>query len=113
MLGQYVEIAVDAAIAYAAYYFFGWIGFAIWTSIVVTRFLAQLVRDQRAIAKVLLERLPDRCGFCHREIVDEGGVFDEDGIYHSTCADKLESLEELREEAGVRSSEAIHKPQPR
>jgi hypothetical protein len=30
----------------------------------------------------LLSRLSDRSAFCHREIVDEGGVLDEDGIYH-------------------------------
>ena len=60
--------------------------------------------------KTLLSRLPDRCAFCHREIVDEGGVFDEQRIYHAACSDKLESLEGLRKEAGVPLSEAIHKP---
>jgi len=50
---------------------------------------------------------------CHREMVDEGGIVDEEGIYHEACMDKLESLEELRKEAGVPSLEAIHKPKVR
>jgi hypothetical protein len=49
---------------------------------------------------------------CHREIVDEGGVFDEEGIYYEKCLDKLDSLEELRKEAGVSAREAIHRPRP-
>jgi hypothetical protein len=30
---------------------------------------------------------------CHREIVDEGGIIDDDGesIYHEKCVDKLET----------------------
>jgi hypothetical protein len=34
---------------------------------------------------------------CHREIVDEGGIMDDDlegelGIYHEACHEKLESI---------------------
>jgi hypothetical protein len=45
--------------------------------------------------------------------VDEGGILDEDSIYHEACLEKLESLEELRKEAGVPLSEAIHRPEVR
>jgi len=111
---QYVgELVGDAVVAYVAYRLFGWIGFAVWTLFVMTHFLYQLLIVQRTMSATLLSRLPDRCAFCHREIVDEAGVFDEEGIYHQTCSDKLNSLEELREEAGVRYSEAIQRPQPR
>jgi len=110
MWKAYTEIAIDVAVAFAAYYFFGWIGFALWVLFVFSWFAVQLIRDQRTMMQTLLSRLPDRCAFCHREIVDEGGVFDDEGIYHSACFDKLEGLEDLRIEAGVPSSEAIHKP---
>ena len=92
MLKRYVEIGVDAAVACTAYYLFGWIGFAVWAFFVISWFLIQLVGDQRTIMNTLLSRLPDRCAFCHREIVDEGGVFDEEGIYHKACADKRDFL---------------------
>jgi hypothetical protein len=113
MLKRYIEIAVDVAVAYGAYYLFGWIGLALVVFFVLSWFCIQLIESQRAVRDTLLSRLPDRCTFCHREIVDEGGVFDEDGIYHAACADKLESLEGLRKEAGVLASKAIHKPKPR
>ncbi len=113
MMKRYVEIAVDVAVAFAAYYFLGWIGFALWTLFVVSWFATKLISNQQVIMKTLLSRLPDRCAFCHREIVDEGGVFDDAGIYHGACLDKLESLEELRKETGVSSAEAIHKPRVR
>lgn len=104
---------MDTALAAAAYYFLGWIGFAVWAFFVVGRYAVQLVGYQRTMTQTMLSRLPDRCAFCHREIVDEGGVFDEDGIYHTACSEKLESLEGLRVEAGVPASQAIHKPQSR
>jgi hypothetical protein len=106
-LKQYVGIAVDVAFACGAYRLFGWIGFAVWCFLNLSLFASQLMEHQQLISKTLLSRLPDRCAFCHREIVDEGGVFDEEGIYHETCLEKLDSLEELRKEAGVRYSEAI------
>jgi hypothetical protein len=107
---RYIEIAVNTAGAYGAFYFFGWIGFAIWVFIVMCLFSVQITNNQQVIKNTLLSRLPDRCAFCHREIVDEGGIFDEDSIYHKRCIEKLESLEELRKEAGVRASEAVHRP---
>jgi len=113
MLKRYLEISIDVAVGFAAYFFFGWIGFALWALFVVSNFCIQLVADQRAIMQTLLSRLPDRCALCHREIVDEGGVLDEDGIYHDACADKLDSLEGLRKEAGVPLSEATHRPRVR
>jgi hypothetical protein len=109
MLKRYAELAADAAVAYAAYRLFGWIGFAVWSLFVISRFLADFVSHQHVIETTLLSRLPDRCAFCHREIVDEGGTFDEHGIYHEACIEKLESLEALRKEAGVPLSEAIHR----
>jgi hypothetical protein len=113
MLKRYAEIGADVAIAWVAFHLFGWIGLTLWTLFVISWFATQLISNQQTIMKTLLSRLPDRCAFCHREIVDEGGVFDEDGIYHAACSDKLDSLEGLRREAGVPSTEAIHKPKAR
>lgn len=111
-LKQYIEIAVDVAFACGAYRLFGWIGFAVWCFFNLSLFASRLMEHQQLISKTLLSRLPDRCAFCHREIVDEGGTFDEEGIYHEACLEKLDSLEELRKEAGVPYSEAIHRPKP-
>jgi hypothetical protein len=113
MLRRYAEIGADVAIASVAYYLAGWVGFALWTLFVISWFATQLISNQQVIMNTVLSRLPDRCTFCHREIVDEGGVFDEEGIYHAACSEKLDSLEGLRREAGVPLSEAIHKPTPR
>ncbi len=109
----YIEIAIDVAIAYLMFYFFGWIGFALAAFFVVALLGGRLINSQRLILRTLLSRLPDRCAFCHREIVDEGGILDEDSIYHEKCVDKLESLESLRKEAGVPISQAIHLPRSR
>jgi hypothetical protein len=106
-------VGFNVVIAFVAYRFLGWLGFGVWVFFVISMFAVQMITTQKTTLNSLLSRLPDRCAFCHREIVDEGGVFDHDGIYHSACSDKLESLEELRREAGVRASEAIHKTQPR
>ncbi len=93
MLKRYIEIGIDAAVAWIAYYLFGWIGFAVWALFVISHFLSQLFGDQRIIMNTLLSRLPDRCAFCHREIVDEGGLVDEEGmIYHEACSDKRDSF---------------------
>lgn len=113
MLKRYVEIGADAAATYVAYYLFGWIGLAFWAVFLICWFATQLIGNQQVIINTLLSRLPDRCAFCHREIVDEGGILDEDSIYHDACLEKLESLEELRKEAGVPLSEAIHRPKLR
>jgi hypothetical protein len=109
---QYLEVGFDTVVAYAAHRFFGWIGFGVWVFFVISVFAIKMITAQKTTLNTLLSRLPDRCAFCHREIVDEGGVFDHEGIYHSACSDKPESLEELRREAGAKASEAIHKPQP-
>lgn len=113
MWKRYAEIAIDVAIAFAAYRFLGWIGFALWTLFVLMHIGTHVAGNQQVIMKTLLSRLPDRCAFCHREILDEGGVFDEVGIYHAACSDKLEGLEGLHREAGVPYSEAIHNPRKR
>ncbi len=110
---RYIEVGVNAAFASGAYYLVGWIGVAGWAIVVISWSLTQLIDDQRIIMNTLLSRLPDRCAVCHREIVDEGGVVDKEGIYHGACAHKLDSLEELRKDAGVPASEAIHRPRPR
>ena len=113
MKNRYPEIVIDVVLAGTFYHFWGWIGFALFAFVVLSWFFLQLIDTQNVTMKTLLSRLPDRCAFCHREIVDEGGVFDEDGIYHAACSDKLESLEDLRKEAGVTSAEAIQKPRLR
>ena len=113
MLKRYVEVGVDAAVAYGAYYLFGWVGLAIWVVFLLGWYFTQLISAQQTALNTLLSRLPDRCAFCHREILDESGIFNEEGTYHAVCLEKLESLESLREEAGVPLSEAIHKPRPR
>jgi hypothetical protein len=113
VLKRSIGIALGAVVAYAAYYLFGWIGLAIWAVIVITWFATQLISNQQVIMNTLLSRLPDRCAICHREIVDEGGIFDEEGIYHEACLEKIESLKELRIEAGEPSSGATHKPKVR
>ena len=110
---RYFEIGLDAAVGVGLYYLVGWIGVVGWAFFVAVLFLSQLLTNQRAILGILTSRLPDRCAFCHREIFDEGGIFDEEGIYHAVCIDKLDSLEEHRRIAGVPSSESIHKPQPK
>ncbi len=107
---QYVEIGLDVLIAFIAYYFGHWIGFALFVFFVFCVFAVQMIQAQKTTMNTLLSRLPDRCAFCHREIVDEAGSVDAEGIYHNACSDKLEALEDLRKEAGVPSSEAIHKP---
>lgn len=109
MLKRNVKIAVDVAIAFAAYYFLGWIGFAVWVFFVISWFAIQLISDQKVVMSTLLSRLPDRCTMCHREIVDEGGIIYEEGIYHEACSEKMDALEELRKDAGVPSPEAMHK----
>ena len=110
---KYLEVGLNAAVAVGLYYLFGWIGVVAWAFFVAVLFLSQLLTNQQAILRILTSRLPDRCAFCHREILDEGGIFDEEGIYHAACIDKRDSLEEHRRIAGVPSSESIHKPQPK
>jgi len=104
---QWIEASIEAAIAYAAYYLFGWIGLAIYVVFLMVLFATQFASNQQALTKILLSRLPNRCVVCHREILDEGGVVDKDGIYHGACSDKLGALEELPREAGVKSTDAI------
>lgn len=101
MWKRYVEITVDVAIAFVAYRLVGWIGFALWAFFVFANIATHVNGNQQVMMRTLLSRLPDRCALCHREILDEGGVFDEDGIYHAVCSDKLEGLEDLRKKAGV------------
>ncbi len=96
MLKKYGTIAVDVVVAVAAYYFIGWIGLVAFVIFMFSLFFHELIQKQDVIMKTLLSRLPDRCAVCHREIVDEGGVIDDDGehIYHGTCIDKLEAFRE-------------------
>jgi hypothetical protein len=110
---RYLEVGLDAAVAVGLYYLVGWIGVVGWAFFVAVLLLSQLLTNQRAIVRILTSRLPDRCAFCHREILDEGGIVDEEGIYHAACIDTLDSLEEHRRIAGVPPSESIHKPRPK
>jgi hypothetical protein len=96
MLKRYFEIGFDVGVAGVAYYLFGWIGLALWMFFVVSVFGNRLLTDQQVIMNTLLSRLPDRCAMCHREIVDEGGIVDENGIYHEACSEKLDVIEERR-----------------
>ena len=93
-LRQYGELAVDMAVAVVAYYFLHWIGFALWAFFVLCNYGYQIANHQKTMMNTLLSRLPDRCAMCHREIVDEGGIIDDDGegIYHEKCMDKLEMI---------------------
>jgi hypothetical protein len=100
-------------LAYTAYFFLGWIGFALYSVFLVGWYGTQMIASQQVIMGTLLSRLPDRCAFCHREIVDVGGVFDEKGMYHELCSVKLDSLESLRMEEGVPFSQAIHRARAR
>lgn len=113
MVKRYIEAAIGASFAYVGYSLFGWIGLVVCVVFLILLFAGEVVRNQQMIINTLNSRLPDRCVFCHREIVDEGGLIDVEGTYHEACAEKLESLEELRKEAGVPLSEAIHRPRPR
>lgn len=110
---HYLDIGFSAAVAVGLYYFVGWIGFAVWAFIVAVLFLREFLTNLQMIRGTLTARLPHRCDFCHREIVDEGGIVDAEGIYHAACSDRLESLEEHREIAGVPPWEATHKPRPK
>ena len=110
MLNRYKEIGIDTVVAAGTYVLFGWVGVAVWAFFIVGWYATQLVANQKIIVNTLLSRLPNRCAFCHREIVDEGGVIDDEGIYHDACIEKLTSLEDLRKVAGISSSDAIHKP---
>jgi hypothetical protein len=112
-IGAFLEVGADVLIALVAYRFFGWIGFAVAVLFVFGLVAVQLIGIQRNMMNTLLSRLPDRCAFCHREIVDEGGILDDDSIYHEKCIDKLESLESLRKEAGGPISQAIRLPRSR
>lgn len=111
-LNRYLELAIDAALAGAAYAWFGWSGVAVIGFVVFAWFFLQIVENQQTHTKLLTaiySRLPDRCAFCHREIVAEGGIINEEGdVYHSVCSDKVDALESLRKEAGVPASEALH-----
>jgi len=110
---RYLEVGLDAAVAVGLYYLVGWIGVVAWAFFVAVVILSQLLTNQRAILGILTSRLPEQCAFCHREILDEGRIFDEEGTYHAACIDKLDSLEEHRRIAGTPSSESIHKAQPK
>ena len=95
-LRHYGEIALDLTIAVIAYYFLHWIGFALVSLFIVCNYGYQIANYQKTTMQTLLSRLPNRCAMCHREIVDEGGIIDDDGegIYHEKCMDKLEALRE-------------------
>jgi hypothetical protein len=87
----YAEVAGDVLLGLVAYHLGGWIGFALWVFFVIAVAFAKLVAHQEIMSKTLLSRLPDRCAMCHREIVDEGGVVDKEGIFHEVCLEKREA----------------------
>jgi formate-dependent nitrite reductase membrane component NrfD len=67
---RYIEIALDAALAGAAYAWWGWIGVAVIGFVVFSRYFFLIIENQQATVnalKAVYSRLPDRCAFCHRE----------------------------------------------
>jgi hypothetical protein len=99
-LKHYGEIALDLTIAAVAYYFWHWIGFALVALFIVCNYGYQIANYQKTMMNTLLSRLPDRCAMCHREIVDEGGITDDDGqgIYHDACMEKLDAIRSRSQE---------------
>jgi len=98
---HYGEIAIDLAVAAVAYYFLHWVGFALWAFFVLCNYGYQIASYHRTTMNTLLSRLPDRCAWCHREILDEGGIVDKEGIYHERCIEKLEALPEELPDIGT------------
>ncbi|HEU5409175.1 MAG TPA: hypothetical protein VFU48_15515 [Nitrospira sp.] len=93
---RYFFIAADVLFALLMYRLFGWIGAALWIFFVLLWVANRIYGDQHIIMETLLSRLPDRCAMCHREILDEGGIVDGDGIYHAACSDRLEVLRKIQ-----------------
>lgn len=89
---QCAAIGGDLLVVSVGFYFGRWFGFALAVVFVASVYGYQIVRALETTRDVLLSRLPDRCAMRHREIVDEGGVVNGEGIYHEACSDKLEAI---------------------
>lgn len=94
---QYIAIGADLLALFIALCFGHWVGFALAGVFLISVYAHQMLLIQQTTRDVLLSRLPERCKMCHREIVDEGGVIEEEldgefGIYHDACSEKLEAI---------------------
>jgi hypothetical protein len=94
---QFVAIGFDLLLVCVAFYFGRWFGFALAIVFLASVYGYQTLSILQTTRDVLLSRLPDRCGMCHREIVDEGGTIDidpegETKIYHEACCEKLDAM---------------------
>jgi len=94
---QVASIAFDLLVVCVAYYFWHWFGFALAVFFFASVHVLEALTIMQTTRDVLLSRLPDRCAMCHREIVDEGGIMDDDlegelRIYQEACHEKLESI---------------------
>jgi hypothetical protein len=96
---QFAAIGFDLLLVCVAFYFGRWFGFGLAVVFLASVYGCQTLSILLTTRDVLLSRLPDRCGMCHREIVDEGGTIDLDfegeaKIYHEACSDKLDAMKE-------------------
>jgi hypothetical protein len=94
---QFAAIGFDLLLVCVAFYFGRWFGFALAVMFLASIYGYQTLSILQTTRDVLLSRLPDRCGMCHREIVDEGGTIDIDleggtNIYHEACSEKLDAM---------------------
>ena len=101
---QFAATGFDLLLVCFAFYFGRWFGFALAVVFLASVCGYQILAILQTTRDVLLSRLPDRCGMCHREIVDEGGTIDidfegETKIYHEACSDKLDAMKEKEKDA--------------
>src|SRR5438045_3306844 len=99
---QYLEVGSDLLVVSIAFYFGQWFGFALAIVFLASVYGYRVLMILTTTRDVLLSRLPDRCAMCHREIVDEGGMIDEDlegetKMYHEACSEKLDAIKEKGE----------------
>jgi hypothetical protein len=96
---HFVGIGGDLLLVCVSFYFGHWFGFAVATLFITLVWEQQILAALNTTRDVLLSRLPNRCGMCHRKILDEGGTIAEDlegeaKLYHDACAEKLDAIKE-------------------
>jgi membrane protein implicated in regulation of membrane protease activity len=99
-----LDIGFELFLAFLAYKFLGWVGFALFALLLILRFAHRLAEQLDTVAS----RLPELCTVCHRAIVDEGGVVRAGGgLYHAVCSDKLDKIvERLKAEDAEKAAKA-------
>ena len=75
---QYAAIGGDLLAVFIAFLVGKWLGFALAVLFIVLVWGHQTLTTLQTTRDVLLSRLPDRCALCHREILDESGVLEDD-----------------------------------